>query len=115
MFKPMLATKVKEPIYPYYLSPKLDGIRCVIINGVVLSRSLTPIPNIYIQSRYGRPEYNGLDGELIVGSPTDKDCFRNTSTVVMSFYKEGDIKLYAFDDFTKPLNPFSERFKDLNE
>jgi DNA ligase 1 len=72
--KPMLASPAGPLIpYPMLLSPKLDGIRCLIINGVVCGRSLKPIPNRFVQQLFGRPELNGLDGELIVGPPTAKE------------------------------------------
>ena len=72
--KPMLAAKTdgKGLSYPLLASPKLDEVRALIINGVVMSRSFKPIPNAHVQELFGRPEYNGLDGELIVGSPTDQ-------------------------------------------
>ena len=52
--------------YPLLATQKIDGIRCLIIDGVAMSRSLKPIPNRYIQSIIGKREYNGLDGELVV-------------------------------------------------
>ena len=43
--KPLLACE--EPLddvkFPVYVSTKLDGIRCLIIDGVAYSRSLKPI------------------------------------------------------------------------
>jgi DNA ligase-1 len=39
----------------------------------------------------------GYDGELIVGSPTDKDCFRNTTSGVMSRDGKPDVNYHVFD------------------
>lgn len=99
--KPMLAAKTdgKGLSYPLLASPKLDGVRALIINGIVMSRSFKPIPNAYVQKLFGRPEYNGLDGELIVGAPTDKDVYRNTTSGVMSQAGEPDVSYYVFDKF----------------
>ena len=47
-------------------SPKLDGIRCMIQDGIALSRSLKPIRNEHVQYILGREIFNGLDGELII-------------------------------------------------
>ncbi len=99
--KPMLAAKTDGIglTYPLLASPKLDGVRALIINGVVMSRSFKPIPNAHVQALFGRPEYNGLDGELIVGSPTDKDVYRNTTSGVMSQAGEPDVYYHVFDKF----------------
>jgi len=85
--------------YPVYASPKYDGIRCLIINGVALSRSLKPIPNLYVQKwvKDNTDVLEGLDGEFIVGSPISEDVFRKTTSFVMSIDKQGEFDFYAFD------------------
>ena len=102
-FKPLLAAKCEDMStlrYPVYCSPKHDGIRCVVFNGVLLSRTLKPIPNKELQARYGRPEFNGLDGELVWGSPTAPDVFNKTTSCVMTRDANADhVKFYAFDYF----------------
>jgi DNA ligase-1 len=108
-FKPMLSAKLETPIFPYLASPKLDGIRCIIKDGVALSRTLKPIPNKHIQSILGTILLNGLDGEIICGDPTDPDCFRNTTTVVMSHDKVEAFTFYVFDDFAHHNQPFTLR------
>ena len=82
--KPLLACEVplEDVKFPVYVSTKLDGIRCLIIDGVAYSRSLKPIRNKFIQSIIGKQEYNGLDGELIVGNVYDKDVFQKTTSGV---------------------------------
>src|SRR5512139_310093 len=69
--KPMLAAAAPTELaglpYPLLASPKLDGVRATVQGGVVLSRSLKPLPNRFVQARYGRPEFEGLDGELSCG------------------------------------------------
>lgn len=100
--KPMLAAKadLAKLQYPVYASPKLDGIRALIVDGVVLSRTFKPIPNAGVQAKFGRLEYNGYDGELILGSPTSPTAFRDTTSVVMSDNKDAtDVAFFVFDDF----------------
>lgn len=101
--KPMLAaaTDGKLLTYPLLLSPKLDGVRCLILDGVAMSRSLKPIPNNFVQQLLGRPELNGLDGELIVGPSGGRDVYQRTMSGVMSRDGEPDVKLWVFDDFTE--------------
>lgn len=112
--KPMLAAPVKDLTnlhYPVFTSPKYDGIRAIVLNGVVLSRSLKPIPNAWVQQLFGRKELNGLDGELIVGSSTAPDVFNATSSGVMSRTGTPDVRFFVFDSVLAPDNPFNERFQ----
>jgi ATP-dependent DNA ligase len=115
MFKPMLAGKAPSDLYklkfPLLVSPKLDGVRVVVIDGVVMSRNLKPIPNGRVQRRFGRKRFSGLDGELIVGSPMDHNCFRNTTSGVMAKGGEPDVQFHIFDRFSKPELPYKFRME----
>lgn len=96
-FRVMLATDYdpEKLKLPCYASPKLDGIRAYVRDGVVLSRQNKPIPNKYVQSQF--KAYEHFDGELIVGDPTDEMCYRNTMSGVMSVDGEPDVRFYVFD------------------
>lgn len=112
-FRPMLAATVAEVAalrMPLLASPKLDGIRAIVLGGVVVSRNLKPIPNRHVQALFGRPEYEGLDGELLVGDPTDPRAFLGTTSAVMSRDGEPDVYLHAFDDVTDQALPFLDRY-----
>ncbi|AVI68336.1 hypothetical protein CKQ84_22245 [Shewanella sp. WE21] len=93
-------------------SPKLDGIRCLGINGVAMSRSMKPIPNQHVQALFATGLLDGLDGELIVGSVTAPDVFRKSSSAIMT--KEGEPKFtfYVFDSFDIAAD-FNERYARL--
>lgn len=98
--KPMLAKEADAAklTFPLYAQPKLDGIRCVIVNGRALSRTLKEIPNREIFAELSQPQYEGLDGELIVGSPTADDAYRQTCSYVMAPNKTGgDWTFHVFD------------------
>lgn len=62
--------------YPVLVQPKLDGIRAVVKDGRLLSRTLKSIPNASIRAALERTVFEGLDGELVVGDPTADDCYR---------------------------------------
>lgn len=98
-FRPMLASPADFSIlkYPLFASPKLDGIRAVVLNGKLVSRKLLNIPNKHIFSQLSRPEFDGLDGELIVGSPTADDVYRVTNSAVMSHDGTPDVTFHVFD------------------
>ncbi len=99
-FKPTLAvnadfSKIK---YPVYASPKLDGIRCSIVGGKALSRTLKPIPNKAIYEYLSDSMFDGLDGELIVGEPTSPTVYNMTVSKVMAHDRGLDgVTYYVFD------------------
>ena len=99
MTKPMLAVAAdfSKIQYPVYASPKLDGIRCLIINGVAKTRTLKDIPNKHVAAALAVPKWTGLDGELIVGPPTSKTVYRDTVSEVMAHDKTPDFTYYVFD------------------
>lgn len=122
MFKPLLSATVKvndlsKLQYPLLVSPKYDGIRCLVLNGVAVSRNLKPIRNLYCQKLFSHPEFSGFDGELIVGNPTDAQVFRNTSSGVMSEDGEPDVKFYVFDLVTEETKnlPYETRLHLLTQ
>jgi DNA ligase-1 len=117
-FKPLLSAKAdKDELhklsYPLLASPKLDGIRAVVLNGQLVSRTLKPIPNKFIREALSHPQYEGLDGELIVGSPTDPDIYLKTNSAVMSVEGEPSFMYYVFDRHDMQA-PFSERLSSLD-
>jgi len=99
-FKPMLAapvTDIELLNYPVLASPKLDGIRCVVIDRVAYSRSLKPIPNIAVQKFFKSGEYDGFDGELIAGPHNAPDVFNRSTRFVMKRDAVDDWAFYVFD------------------
>lgn len=113
-FKPMLASPADLDAvrYPIFASPKFDGIRCSIVGGKALSRTLKEIPSRHVFNMLSRQEYEGLDGELIVGAPTHPNCYRNTVSMVMADNKVFAYTYYVFDKWNVP-SPFSSRRLDL--
>lgn len=113
-FQPMLADPVEfdKLKFPVMGSPKLDGIRCTIRDGVAISRKLKPIPNHYIQeSLHGLPD--GLDGELIVGRTNASDVWNRSQSGVMSHAGEPRFNFWIFDHCGD--GPFSDRFARASE
>ena len=101
--------------FPIYVSTKFDGIRALVIDSVVYSRSLKPIRNKHVQKLFGKEEYNGFDGELIVGDIYAKDVFQKTTSGVMSVDGTPDVTFYVFDVLTNNTAPYKERLYELND
>lgn len=116
MKRPMLAAKATDEQLralfdrgqSFLLSPKIDGIRALVVDGQLVSRTMKPIRNHYTQSLFGHPELEGLDGELVVGNPWDKNLMQQTSSGVMSYGGKPDVKFYVFDSWILG-RPFRDR------
>lgn len=121
-FKPMLASPADFKIlqYPLFASPKLDGIRAVVLDSKLVSRKLLHIPNKHIFNTLSQTVLNGLDGELIVGPPTAEDVYRVTNSAVMSHQGEPEFTYHVFDlhdyvgRFTTRLAMIKERVDEFN-
>lgn len=116
-FRPALAiefSKVKTLPKNLLASPKLDGIRFCVFGGVAYSRSLKLIPNKFIQAyvKEHASALEGVDGEIIIGSPTAEDCFNVTTSGVMRIEGEPDFRLYVFDRYYSSFK-YSERYGTL--
>lgn len=116
-FKPMLAGEadLSKLTYPLICSPKLDGLRGVIVDGKLLTRSLKPLPNVYTSTALSLAEFEGLDGELVVGPATAKDCYRQSSSGLMRQTGEPDFTFHVFDYWDKPEATYSQRLDMLVE
>lgn len=118
----MLASSIKsndDLRFPLLASPKLDGIRCIVKNGLALSRSLKPIPNKHVQDILSRlPSNLILDGELIVGDPYHPNVMQKTTSGVMSENGEPSFTYFIFDCIPElpdhEYTPFKERYDWLN-
>lgn len=110
--KPMLAAK--KPIFdeirfPILCSPKIDGIRCIKVNGQALSRSFKPIPNHHIRNWIEANCPDGFDGEILCG-----DGFNDVQSMVMSRDGEPNFTYLVFDYVKDSLDkPYAERIADL--
>ena len=115
--RPLLSCEVSVDNinFPIYVSTKFDGIRAMVIDGVVYSRSLKPIRNEHVQKLFGKPEHNGFDGELVVGDIYAKDVFQKTTSGVMSKDGEPDVTFHLFDLWNLPELSYKERLYLLND
>ncbi|MFN9293265.1 MAG: ATP-dependent DNA ligase [Planctomyces sp.] len=107
-FRPLLAADATDADirYPVLASPKIDGIRCLIVNGQAVTRSLKPIPNLFIRRMLEKYAPDGADGEIVVG-----DSFNATTSAVMSRDGEPVFTYFVFDDCREAAAPISFRLR----
>lgn len=113
--RPMLAASTKgvdlsRLKFPLIASPKIDGVRALVVKGKLVSRTLKEIPNRYAQARWSNAWYEGLDGELTCGPAHAHNVMQATMSGVMSEHLRPEhLEWNVFDDWTLGHLPFSER------
>ncbi len=128
--KPMLAATIedlKQLTFPLLASPKLDGIRCLIVDGKAVTRTLKPIPNDFIRNFLeSHPELDGLDGELMLNDPPVEPemieieegepiaDFNHVQSAVMRVDGEPDFYYAVFDYHNECNLPYSARLTKLS-
>lgn len=103
--RPMLAGEPPDDLsalrYPIYVTPKLDGIRCTVITGRAMTRSLKPLPNDYVRLKLeDELGINGLDGELVLGQGTEQD-FGDVQSAFMRKRGQPRFTYVIFDTWIK--------------
>lgn len=114
--KPMLAATCKDfdkLKFPLLATPKIDGIRCLVLEGPALtvravSRNFKPIQNNYVRQWIEDNCPVGFDGELTVGKN-----FQETGSGIMSYDGKPDFTYRVFDfvwaDVTEPYHKRIDR------
>jgi len=115
--KPMLAASLEsiDSIkFPVYVTPKLDGIRCLKIDDNIVSRTFKPIRNAEMAAAIKDLLPDGSDGELMTGG-----TFQNTTSIVMSADKRigNDAAFFYWFDYVidDPKKPYLERMNDMKK
>jgi DNA ligase-1 len=102
---------IKKLKYPLIASPKLDGIRAILQNNLLVSRTFKPIPNRHIRNVLESLDLDyALDGELVSGS-----SFNESSSAIMSRDGQPDFSYYVFDSVVDTSEAFLSRIKRLQE
>jgi DNA ligase-1 len=118
-FQPLLAETCRDISslrYPVMASPKLDGIRCIVLDGRALTRKLKPIPNEYIRTWVEANLPEGIDGEIMLRD--HRIPLQQVNSAVTTRKGEPDFVFHAFDLVVSTecaLNeqPFEYRFERL--
>lgn len=123
----MLACKcenIDQLHYPLLASPKIDGIRCLMMKltgtndmfkepnpCLAVGRSLKAIPNRHIQNMLGYwPAILGFDGELVTYTNGVVDTYNQAQSKIMSQAGEPEFIYHVFDQFTLGDLPYTTRY-----
>lgn len=119
--RPMLASPLTRSRFcpPVYIQPKVDGIRALGVGSRLQGRSGKPLRNNHLQAwaqglaDRGLP-LHGLDGELVIGMPWERDCYRRTASVINSDSKPiTDLNYLIFDRWDLDNLEFANRYTIL--
>lgn len=103
-------SKLRLPIIG---SPKVDGYRCLLVDGMAMSSNGKPIRNAHVQKVLGRKSLSGLDGELTVGPPHTDPTVEGTvlqrTSGITKAQGEPAVTLWVFDRHDKPTRPYQWR------
>ena len=105
LWKPTLAASLPVDVdltklpYPLWASSKIDGFRAMVQRGVLVSRNGLPVPNKDAQARWGRKEYEGLDGEITDARPNTADVFNRTSRIIKKTGADGSTLQFNIIDY----------------
>ena len=112
--KPLLSGKIKDInklTYPLLASPKIDGIRCLTMNGgIPVSRKMKEIPNKHILNQICLWDKKGLDGELWIKGAKN---FGDVSRGVMKRSGEPDFEYIVFDIWDRTDLGYTNRINEL--
>lgn len=108
--KPMLACAFDstKAHFPYIATPKIDGIRFLMVNGVAVSRTFKPIRNVHIQYLLQQYLPDGIDGEITSG-----DNFQTSTSAVMTIEGTPDFKVWIFDYVDPNRNEISPYYNRI--
>jgi len=113
LFSPMLAadSELGRIAYPKIALPKLNGVRGVNQDGLLMPRSLKHgIKNNHTRAKYSHKSLSGIDGELVVGDFADENVFVSSTSGVGTVQGLPQVVWYVFDIY-HPTLPYKERLK----
>ena len=120
-FKPMKPTEapLESLRWPMYTTPKYDGIRFVSLYQGLLSNSLKPLPNQFLQGLSQKVTV-GFDGEILItfnGRPLPLNEIHSwvmsRSKTLDDLHKDAQINLIVFDWMLEPTWPYEDRLHVL--
>lgn len=114
MDRPMLAAAYRDGAdlsFPLLATPKIDGVRALIVNGRLVSRSFKLIPNVALRAALEAMLPEGADGEISCGS-----SLYDTTSAVMSEHHVTKHIMFSWFDWAYDLDAsYGERADAIRE
>jgi len=118
--KPQLAKDaiIEDVRFPCWVQPKIDGVRALNFTGRLTGRSLDEFEGFGISDYFSKPEFVGLDGEMILGNdPKSTERLCSMTTGAMGRFKDvtemPDLHWWVFDDLVQPSLAYYDRYSIL--
>ena len=112
--RPLLAATLEDVYtlkFPILVTPKLDGIRVLKVDGKAVTRKFKEIPNTHIRELLEKHLPDGVDGEIMTPG-----TFNDIQSKVMSFEGKPEFTFYVFDYVKKDLDvPYDIRTNDMKD
>lgn len=100
-FRPLLACETPDDLeiltFPLLASYKIDGIRAIVRNGVLVSRTMKPIPSAFAQEMFAVPYLENVDGELLAVKPVGPTIYHDTYSAAMTHGSNEPLVFNVFD------------------
>jgi len=93
--------------YPKWIQRKYDGVACLAVSGVAMSRTMKPIPNLFIQKFFAENKLHGWQGELMLNGD-----FSAVQSGVMRIEGEPDFFYVVYDKWDTE-DPYWKRLGQL--
>lgn len=108
--------------YSVIAQPKIDGVRAMNLYGALTGRSLEPFDGYGITDYWSKPDFQGFDGEMIVGNVPNADirlCSLTTGAMgrFNGVTEMPDLHWWVFDYVTPKtiMVPYLERYQMLTD
>jgi len=115
--KPLLAARVEDNDiaalnYPLGVTFKVDGLRCLKIDGHAVSRTFKPIPNHHIRTLIEKWVPDGMDMEITMDGYPKTGTFQETSGNIMREDGQPNFKIWIIDYVDGKLDePYDVRIR----
>lgn len=104
----VVATRLERG--PLIMQPKIDGMRCILLEGQARSRSFKLLGNQALQAfARDHTHLNGLDGEVFSGHDYSGESFRRSMSGVRAASGDGDLTIVFFDHVANPQYDYHGR------
>lgn len=119
--KPQLAEDaiLDQVRFPCWVQPKIDGVRALNLNGRLTGRSLDEFKGFGITEYFSQPEFQYLDGEMILGNDPTAELLCSQTTGAMGRFKGvdemPDLHWYVFDYLREPEIAYHARYNQLRQ